>query len=225
MQNLNSDSVIQKHLSIGEASKYLGISIDTLRRWEKRGRVIPFRSPGGHRYYIIEELDKLFNKKYVRDEPTKKSQMVSPPIENPQNLNLPEIKEEITNVNPIPEKSPESIATQEQVIQEANIQNQPEIIQPQQPPYQNPPNSNPIPNPIIPETQTSNLNSILNPVIETSISQIQEEKIQNILGYQKNPRTNTSQIILITGVTLFTIIDVILFILWYSSTKIIVPVP
>lgn len=55
-------------LSIGEASEYLGISIDTLRRWEKRNKVEVFRSPGGHRYFTKSELDKVFGKKYERDE-------------------------------------------------------------------------------------------------------------------------------------------------------------
>lgn len=57
-------------LSIGEASEHLGVSIDTLRRWEKKGRIIPMRSPGGHRYYIREDLDALFGKRYTRDDET-----------------------------------------------------------------------------------------------------------------------------------------------------------
>ncbi len=57
-------------LTIGEASEYLGISIDTLRRWERRGRIEPLRSPGGHRYYNKTDLDNLFGKKYARDEET-----------------------------------------------------------------------------------------------------------------------------------------------------------
>lgn len=58
----------KNYLSIGESSEYLGVSIDTLRRWEKKGRINPYRSPGGHRYYERDELDKLFGKRYVRDE-------------------------------------------------------------------------------------------------------------------------------------------------------------
>jgi excisionase family DNA binding protein len=54
--------------TIGQASEYLGVSIDTLRRWEKKGRIEAFRSPGGHRYYERDDLDKLFGKKYVHDE-------------------------------------------------------------------------------------------------------------------------------------------------------------
>ncbi len=54
-------------LSIGEASEYLGVSIDTLRRWEKRGKIESLRSPGNHRYFSVESLDKLFGKKYQHD--------------------------------------------------------------------------------------------------------------------------------------------------------------
>ena len=59
-------------LTIGGASEYLGISIDTLRRWEKKGRIEPFRSPGGHRYFDKKTLDDLFGKRYTRDEPTRR---------------------------------------------------------------------------------------------------------------------------------------------------------
>jgi excisionase family DNA binding protein len=57
-------------LNIGTAAEYLGISIDTLRRWERKGRINPLRSPGGHRYYSKEDLDALFGKRYTRDEET-----------------------------------------------------------------------------------------------------------------------------------------------------------
>lgn len=60
----NSEQTI-KHLSIGKASKYLGVSIDTLRRWEKKEKITSHRSPGGHRYFLKEDLDQVFrpNKK------------------------------------------------------------------------------------------------------------------------------------------------------------------
>ncbi|MFC1727797.1 MerR family DNA-binding transcriptional regulator [Patescibacteria group bacterium] len=46
-------------MSIGEAAKFLGISRDTLRRWEKRGRIKPVRSPTNRRYYTRKQLDKI----------------------------------------------------------------------------------------------------------------------------------------------------------------------
>ncbi|PWI58415.1 IS607 family transposase [Sulfoacidibacillus thermotolerans] len=43
--------------TIGEASKILGVSISTLRRWEKEGRLQPDEiTPGGHRRYDLVKL-------------------------------------------------------------------------------------------------------------------------------------------------------------------------
>ena len=42
--------------SIGEASKALGVSITTLRRWEAEGRLIPDHTAGGHRRYDLSKL-------------------------------------------------------------------------------------------------------------------------------------------------------------------------
>lgn len=64
MQNNLSQQV--ERLTIGESSEYLGVSIDTLRRWEKKGVISAVRSPGGHRYFIKKDLDKLFGQKYTR---------------------------------------------------------------------------------------------------------------------------------------------------------------
>ncbi|KYP81974.1 IS607 family transposase [Ferroacidibacillus organovorans] len=44
-------------VTIGEASKVLGVSITTLRRWEKEGRLQPDEiTPGGHRRYDLLKL-------------------------------------------------------------------------------------------------------------------------------------------------------------------------
>lgn len=49
--------MVGKKLSISEAAKYLGVSIDTLRRWDKRGKLSAQKSPGGHRYYSKLDLE------------------------------------------------------------------------------------------------------------------------------------------------------------------------
>ena len=49
-------------LRIGEASKILGVSISTLRRWEKEGKIKPYRI-GKERSYSYEELLSLLGKK------------------------------------------------------------------------------------------------------------------------------------------------------------------
>ena len=46
-----------KLISIREAAKLLGVSIDTLRRWEREGRAIYVeRTAGGQRRYDVEQL-------------------------------------------------------------------------------------------------------------------------------------------------------------------------
>lgn len=42
---------MNKYLSIGEASKLLGVSKLTLRRWDKQGKLTAERTPAGHRRY------------------------------------------------------------------------------------------------------------------------------------------------------------------------------
>ena len=49
--------MLDRKLHIGEASKYLGVSIDTLRRWDKSGKLPAKKSSGGHRYYSYQDLD------------------------------------------------------------------------------------------------------------------------------------------------------------------------
>ena len=44
-------------LTAREAASYLGISLNTLSRVEKRGLIRPFRTPGGHRRYDARMLD------------------------------------------------------------------------------------------------------------------------------------------------------------------------
>ncbi len=52
----------KKLLNIGEAAKILGISIDTLRRWDAKGKLKAAKSPGGHRYYLKEQLSGFMSK-------------------------------------------------------------------------------------------------------------------------------------------------------------------
>lgn len=46
-------------LTIGEAAEFLKISIDTLRRWDSTGKFKAIKSPGGHRYYSKEQLERF----------------------------------------------------------------------------------------------------------------------------------------------------------------------
>ena len=47
-------------MTIKQASKYLGVSPNTLREWEKQGKVKPFRNPmNKYRLYKKIDLDKI----------------------------------------------------------------------------------------------------------------------------------------------------------------------
>ncbi len=48
----------EKLLTISEAAEILGISIDTLRRWDKSGKLVAIKKDGGtHRYYREKDLE------------------------------------------------------------------------------------------------------------------------------------------------------------------------
>jgi excisionase family DNA binding protein len=47
----------RKMVSIQEAAEFLGVSPQTLRRWEREGRLLPDeRTPGGRRRYDLARL-------------------------------------------------------------------------------------------------------------------------------------------------------------------------
>ncbi len=58
-------------LNARQAAEYLGISLSTLRRIEREGNLIPFRTPGGHRRYRINMLDEYLELSRVLCKSTK----------------------------------------------------------------------------------------------------------------------------------------------------------
>lgn len=42
-------------ISIGELAELKAVSVDTIRRWEKEGKVKAFRTDGGHRRYRLAD--------------------------------------------------------------------------------------------------------------------------------------------------------------------------
>ena len=46
-----------QHVTIGQASKYLGVSIDTMRRWERAGKLQSHRLDGKNRHFLVAELE------------------------------------------------------------------------------------------------------------------------------------------------------------------------
>jgi putative resolvase len=54
---------------IAQAAKLIGVHPNTLRRWEREGKLKPARTLGGERRYTTEEINKL------------RSEMGLPPID------------------------------------------------------------------------------------------------------------------------------------------------
>jgi putative resolvase len=53
---------LEELVQIGDAAKIRGVSIDTLRRWEKNGKLKPIdRTEGGHRRYRVADLLRVDN--------------------------------------------------------------------------------------------------------------------------------------------------------------------
>lgn len=50
------------HISISQASEELNVSLDTIRRWEKKGLIKAYRGSNGHRYFHAKELKQLKEK-------------------------------------------------------------------------------------------------------------------------------------------------------------------
>lgn len=49
----------EEKIRIGKAAKMLGVTIQTLRNWEKTGKLLPQRSPGGQRYYFSQDVQRF----------------------------------------------------------------------------------------------------------------------------------------------------------------------
>ena len=50
-----------KHLSLGEAARALGVSVDTLRRWDHDGKIETVRDQGNRRTVAVSEIERLSN--------------------------------------------------------------------------------------------------------------------------------------------------------------------
>ncbi len=48
-----------RHIPVGEAARRLGISLDTLRRWDREGRIHTERDSANRRVVPADELDRL----------------------------------------------------------------------------------------------------------------------------------------------------------------------
>ncbi len=52
----------RKIVPIGQAASILGVSIDTLRRWDRSGKISSVRPGGKNRYFRISDLEEIKSK-------------------------------------------------------------------------------------------------------------------------------------------------------------------
>ena len=70
-------------LSIGQVSKEIGVSVDTLRRWEREGKIKSERTQGKHRRYDLELILAYVN----RNKPTPKITVAYARVSTPNKKN------------------------------------------------------------------------------------------------------------------------------------------
>lgn len=58
-----TDDGTSSRLRVGEAAEMLGVSVETLRRWETEGRLRTERSEGGQRLIAIDEVRRVLDER------------------------------------------------------------------------------------------------------------------------------------------------------------------
>lgn len=59
MQTKHAALIAEDLLPVGIASSLIGVSTDTLKRWEKAGRIRSIRTPTGHRRFRRGDIEAL----------------------------------------------------------------------------------------------------------------------------------------------------------------------
>ena len=54
---------MEKLLKINYVAELLGVSVSSLRNWERDGKLVSVRTPGNHRRYKQSDIEKFLNKK------------------------------------------------------------------------------------------------------------------------------------------------------------------
>jgi len=78
-------------ITIGKAAKEAGVTVETLRSWEKAGKIKSERTKGGHRRYEIEEIESFAN----RDRKTEKITAIYGRVSTPARKNDLELQKQV----------------------------------------------------------------------------------------------------------------------------------
>lgn len=58
-----SDTTVSSNLRVGQAAEMLGVTVETLRRWESEGRITMSRSTGGQRLVAVADITRLLDER------------------------------------------------------------------------------------------------------------------------------------------------------------------
>lgn len=58
-----SDTTASSHLRVGQAAEMLGVTVETLRRWESEGRITMTRSTGRQRLVAVADITRLLDER------------------------------------------------------------------------------------------------------------------------------------------------------------------
>jgi excisionase family DNA binding protein len=72
-----------KLLSIGKTAEILGVHIETLREWDKEGKLTPVKTFGGHRRYRLEDIEAFCGEVKEKNDDAKAVRVATK--ENPEN--------------------------------------------------------------------------------------------------------------------------------------------
>jgi excisionase family DNA binding protein len=64
LRNILKKPLGSKTYPVADTAKILNVSADTIRRWEKEGKIESVRTVGGHRRFTTEAIQQVKNKKY-----------------------------------------------------------------------------------------------------------------------------------------------------------------
>lgn len=60
---------MRKFLNSGDVAKLFDVTPETVRQWEKAGKLVAFRSPGGRRRFPRDEVERLMREAGIEPEP------------------------------------------------------------------------------------------------------------------------------------------------------------
>ncbi len=64
MNNPNEDSQV-RYLDIRTAAERLGVNPETLRRWDRKGQIKAYRTPGNYRRFRLVDVNNILKEREV----------------------------------------------------------------------------------------------------------------------------------------------------------------